>query len=149
MPASDGLAPPVGYSGWWVALGVALLVLVLAWYAWVFWHTRAPRPRPAARDLDDVRRRYLAQIDEVGTLVARGELWARAAHQRLSSIVRAFVSETGQPVSAATLSELTRRGPAPLADLVRGYYPSEFAPGAASDPTAAAAAARQLVSTWR
>lgn len=142
---------PVSYPGWlwWVAIVPPLVVL--AWYlgVWLWAHGRfAPRrsvapisPREAA----------LARLDEIATEFAAGEISLREAHQRISEIVRSYVSAVGTvDARVLDLEQLRVTGPEGVADLVALVYPPEFAPGDEGSPAErlvpAMAKARAVVS---
>lgn len=150
------LYPPVQYEWWWLALAVAVLV-VLAAGAWLVWAlTRPPRERPepvASLDsrLDELRRTHLAMIDDVARRYAARELPPREANAELSRIARAFVNDyTGVETPVLSLAELQARGMSPeLIDAVRRhFYPSLYADGPPIDPVASAEAARRVVTGW-
>lgn len=150
------LYPPVQYEWWWLALAVAILV-VLAAGAWLVWAlTRPPRERPepvASLDarLDALRREHLDLIDSVEARYAARRLRPREANAELSRITRAFVNEyTGVETPVLSLAELQARGLSPeLIDAVRRhFYPSLYAEGPPIDPVASAEAARRVVTGW-
>ena len=159
---------PLGYSGWfpWAAFG--LLVLVAAWYAYVFRSTRrrpagrqavqvpAP-PAVAAPDLARLRRDYLERIDAVDREAAAGIRSGRSAHQELSLLIRSFVRDaSGVDATRMTLAELravSAAGPAAhgvqaAADAIAALYPAAFAAGSAPGAADAARTAREVVRAW-
>lgn len=154
MRASDGLVGPVGYSGWWLVLGIGLLAAIVLWYGWVFWSTRKSAGERRARprvDARDARERSLAEIDEVAARADRHEISVREAHQRLSAIVRGYAGAVAPaPVPAVTMTraELDEHGLTDIAALVGDYYPKEFDRVETGDIGSALAAARALVSAW-
>jgi hypothetical protein len=154
-----GLADPVAYSRWWLPLAVALPVVVVVFYAGVTWRTRKvrePAGRPT-RPLSAVRTEHLALLDRLENDVRAGRLTPREAHQRVSRIVRSFVTTVG-PVDArtATLADLRADGADPdlpdLADLLGRLYPPSFAPEDEGRPgerlDGALRHARTLVGAW-
>ncbi|MDN4646329.1 hypothetical protein [Arthrobacter sp. PsM3] len=168
MTSVDGdFFGPLGYSGWfpWTALG--LLVLVAAWYAFVFLSTRrrpaaqdAARPVPfAAPDLDRLRRDYLQRIDAVDREAAAGTRTSRSSHQELSLLIRSFVRDaSGVDATRMTLAELRAEGPPAgnqptrglpaAADAIAAMYPAEFAALPAPGVPDAARTAREVVRSW-
>lgn len=153
MPGDNGFFPPAQYSPWWAALGVALLVLVIAWYFVVPWLTRATpiisdaAARAAMGPI--VRERYVEAIEDVGLRYDRAELTSRQAHQKLSTLVRAFAHESsGYPASAMTLSELRQLGLPGLTAAVERFYPAEFGTAGTGSVPAAVIDARQVVLEW-
>lgn len=113
---------PLEASAWvpWAALG--LLVLVAAWYAYVFLSTRrrsvaqqvTRTPEPPAvvvPDLARLRRDYLERIDAVDREAAAGTRPGRSAHQELSLLIRSFVRDaSGVDATRMTLAELRAVG---------------------------------------
>lgn len=149
--------PPVGYSGWWVALGVVALTAVVLLLAWALLPRRRPHRRPrrsrgsrAGRvDLVALRRAHLAQIDQVEQDWRAGRLGTRHAHQRLSTVVRAYAgSAAGVPAGSMTSSDLDASGLPEVSATVHGYYPGEFDLPGTGDVGSAASRARELVGSW-
>ncbi|WP_437582271.1 hypothetical protein ACSAGD_08375 [Paramicrobacterium sp. CJ85] len=151
MPGDNGYYPPIGYSGMWPLIAVGILVLIAAWYlfVWLF-----PRPKKVARSVQrpipgDLVARYQGLIDDIERAHASGELQTRAAHQKLSVLVRAFAEErSGAPISAMTLADLDEANLTGLAETVRSYYPAEFAPETSGGLAHALQRARQVVVPW-
>ena len=160
---------PLAYSGWFPWAGLGLLVLIAAWYAYIFRSTRrrtaAHRPpqTPAAPgaavpDLARLRRDYLQRIDAVDREAAAGTRSGRSSHQELSLLIRSFVRDaSGVDATRMTLAELQAVGPAAgpaahgvpaAADAIAALYPAAFAAAPASDVPDAARAAREVVRLW-
>jgi len=154
MPSPAGLHPPLAYWTLWlilaaVAFGLSLFVLAVAGVERPRRRPRAKRAKAAAAVTPDVRRKYLALIDQVAADVRAG-LSSRDAHQRLAGLVRGFVGEaSGRPVQDATLAELGERGLPEVAAVIARLYPAEFERDAYADPAAAIAQAREVVAQWR
>lgn len=162
MLAAD--APPPGfyapdpYAGRWLWVGVGVLALVVAWYAFVWWSTRARTValvspvRPVARDrLAELRADYTRRIDDVLARAAAGEIGQRRAHQQLSVLVRHFVQEvSGIAAPTMTLTDLTAGGArlTPVSEVVGELYPGEFGPHETSTLAAAGTVAKQVVARW-
>jgi len=154
MPADD-LYPPIHHGAWWVVVGIVLLVAVTAWLWWVWWTTRPPAgpagpPQPVrGRALDELRRSYLARIDEVATAHGAGRMATRDAFQALSPLVRRFAFEaSGFPAHVKSLAELEREHPGELPAAVAVLYPDEFADAVRGDVSTGVARARQLIGGW-
>ncbi|MBC7590301.1 MAG: hypothetical protein H7226_04560, partial [Salinibacterium sp.] len=149
----------------WGIIGFVLLVLVAAWYVFLFFSTRASRvPDPVIeqpdfanpRTTETVRAHYLELIAETRSAHASGSLDAREAHHQLSQIVRSYVSEReGKQTMQMTLADLRATEFTPLTEAVEKLYPGSFGTGgrdalaAAASVDRAADDARRLVSTWR
>jgi hypothetical protein len=123
MQDDSGFYGPLLYQDVWLWLGVVLLVVVAAWYAWLF----LPSPRRAVTaaappDVEGLRASCLAAIDAVAADVDAGTLGERDAHQRLSFLVRDWA--------------------------VAGIYPAEFAPTTSASIRESADAARRAVLEW-
>ena len=159
MRAAD--APPPGfyapdpYAARWLWVGIGVLALVAAWYAWVWWSTREKKvvvpPRITSDRLSRLRADYTRQIDLVLERAAAGEISQRRAHQQLSVLVRHFVQEvSGIHAPTMTLSELTATGErlTPVSQVVGQLYPGEFGPHEAQTLAGAGAVAKQVVARW-
>ncbi|MFC8923811.1 hypothetical protein [Cellulosimicrobium sp. NPDC057127] len=167
MPV-DELVDPVGYPGWWTAVGVGVLLAAAAIVALVLWWTRAsaqekaagPAARPPAAGPSDpygpLRAEYGRRLDLVEERYRAGELDERALHLALSAEVRGFASgRTGQDASSMTLSEIQQLADAAhLTPVIARYYRPSFAdhdndPRArATDAEDSIARARAVVRTW-
>ncbi|MFJ4108836.1 hypothetical protein [Oerskovia enterophila] len=139
MP-DDELYAPVLYSGWWGALGVLLLLLVVGWIVFAFLSTRAsaeekaqpPAPRLPTGPYDPyagLRAEFEAHLDAVEQRYLAGELDERGLHLALSKEVRGFASgRLGVDASVLTLSEIERMtGTQHLTRLIARYYRPSFA----------------------
>ncbi|WP_125775489.1 hypothetical protein [Antribacter gilvus] len=143
MPG-DELLPPVGYSGWWTAAGLGLILLSLALVAAVIWFTRASAAEkeaqrfavpPAAggrHHLDPhagIRDKYTRTLSELRQRYESGELDRRAVHHALAREMRAFAAERlDRDVSTLTLAQIAELdGAKKLTDLISRYYRPEFA----------------------
>jgi hypothetical protein len=154
-------APPPGfyapdpYADRWLWIGLGLLALVAAWYAWVWWSTREKRvvvpPRVTTDRLTRLRADYTRQIDLVLDRAAGGEITQRRAHQQLSVLVRHFVQEvSGIHAPTMTLTELNARGTrlTPVSEVVGTLYPGEFGPRETATLVGAGDVAKQVVARW-
>lgn|GEM_PF-575498 len=153
----DQVQAPVTYSWWVWAVGVALLVLIAAWYAWLMWWTRtrppAPQePAPAVEPgvLDRKRAGYAAEIDVAHAAYVAGETDLRALYLEMNRIIRDFATvRTGVNASPLTASELAslHRG-----DLVAGVVALQnepaFAAHSGPDVNASVARAKEIIGSW-
>ncbi|GAA2491790.1 hypothetical protein [Terrabacter carboxydivorans] len=159
MHAAD--APPPGfyapdpYAARWLWIGIGLLVLVAAWYAWVWWSTRERKVVVPARVTPDrlsrLRADYTRQIDLVLGRASAGEISQRRAHQQLSVLVRHFVQEvSGIDAPTMTLTELNARGSrlTPVSEVVGTLYPGEFGPRETATLAGAGTVAKEVVARW-
>ena len=155
MPGGEFL-PPVQYLPWWGLLGFLLLVVVAAWWVFVFVSTRRSRvPDRAGSEVpfgpavEVIRKRYLGLIDETRVAYLSGGLPDREAYQRLSMLMRSYVEEReGTRTVTLTLKELRTTPLRPLTEAVARLYPGAFGPGRAGSVAQALDDARGLVSSW-
>ncbi|MBE1551215.1 hypothetical protein GGC64_005275 [Mycobacterium sp. OAS707] len=144
--------PP--YSQWWLWLALALILLVIAWYAGVFVWTlpsRQLRRLPVIRSLHGfvLRRRFTRSIGAAVAGHRSGSLTAAAAGTRISQTLRSFLHQaTGTPVQymhveAIMASELAAAGPvfAALNDV-------QFNSDSHEDMADLANKAEELIRTW-
>jgi hypothetical protein len=156
MPGGE-FFPPVQYQPWWGLLGFLILVLVVAWWVFVFASTRASRatreagaPDPSGPAVETIRRRYLGLIDETRAAYARGELHDREAYHQLSMLLRSYVEEReGTRTVTMTLKDLRATPLTPLSDAVARLYPGAFSPAYTGTVAQAVDEARGLVTSWR
>ena len=156
MQADRDIYPPLHYSQVWAWTGLALLALVLVWYAYVFLRTRKPlRPQRAPRltppsDLAGLKEAYLQKIDAVRADLEAGLLSARESHQELSLLVRRFVLDaTGVDAPRMTLAELHAHPLPAAAEAVRRIYPGEFGAEPLPPVDESAETARRAVRQWK
>lgn len=152
MQDDAGFYSPLQYQPQWLWLGLALVLLIGVWYAWIL---RPIRKKATAHHttvvphLETLRSTCLAAINATALEADAGRLPERDAHQRLSFLVREFAeAATGLPVTSMTLEDLHRHDLKELAGGVAGIYPNEFAPLPVDSVRQSAAAARQLVLAW-
>ena len=139
MP-DDELYAPVLYSGWWAALGVLLLLLVVGWVVFAVLSTRASAQEKALSAPPDLvsgpydpyaglRAEFESRLAGVEQRYLAGELDERALHLALSREVRGFASgRLGVDASVLTLSEIERlTGAQHLTRLIARYYRPSFA----------------------
>lgn len=140
MP-DDELYAPALYSGWWAALGVVLVLLVVGWVVFALVSTRASAqekasrfapPRSVAGPYDPfagLRAEFESRLDAVEATYLAGGLDERGLHLALSKEVRGFASgRLGVDASVLTLSEIERMtGTQHLTRLIARYYHPSFA----------------------
>ena len=164
MP-SDELYPPVAYSWWVPALGLLLLLLVVAWFIVVFRRTRRVAPTDAVDDAPrhaDVPSRarvdpyralrdvHLARLGDVERRRAAGEISSREAHLELSAIARSFgTARTGTDMTVLTVREVRALGGASrMSALLDRLSPGAFAPRSKRTVSTSIAQARAVIDTW-
>lgn len=155
MQDDAGFYSPLQYQPHWLWLGIVLVFLIGAWYAWILLSGRkkAPAhpgaPAPRSPNLESLRTVCLAAIDATATDADAGRLPERDAHQKLSLLVREFAgAATGLPMTSMTLEDLHRHEFKDLASGIAGIYPNEFAPVPVHSVRHSAEAAREVVRAW-
>lgn len=156
MPgAENGFFPPVDYSGWWVALAVAIIAVIIAFFVLVPLLTRARERQPEPVDTSwipapvSIREKYVELIGEVEQSHRRGELTIRGAHQRLSMLLRFFAYESsGIDAPQMTLADLRETRATPLSDAVARLYPGAFREVERGSVDEASDMARRVVQSW-
>ena len=156
MPDGEFL-PPVQYLPWWGLLGFLLLVVVAAWWVFVFVSTRRSRvPEregstvPSGPAVEVIRKRYLGLIDETRVAYLSGALPDREAYQRLSLLMRSYVEEReGTRTVTLTLKDLRGTAFTPLTEAVARLYPGAFGPDESRTVAQALDRARGLVTSWK
>lgn len=144
---------PAAYSTWVWVVGLALLVAIVAWYAWVLWWTRR---RPAPDPADDpgrwssLRETSLGRVDAAERRFRDGEADLRALALDLNRIMREFsTARLGRDTTSLTVSEIAELdGTDRLADLLRGYSEPAFAYDSDAEALAATARAREVIGAW-
>ncbi|SDW47885.1 hypothetical protein SAMN04487912_10367 [Arthrobacter sp. cf158] len=152
MQDDAGFYAPLHYQQHWLWLGLMLVVLMVVWYLWLLWPTGKKVPvnhRTTVLDLNALQTACLTHIEATLEDVDAGRLPGRAAHQRLSFLVRNFAAAaTGLPVTSMTLEELRHHGLDHLATGIATIYPNEFAPVPIQSVRRSAETARQVVLEW-
>ncbi|MFF1251546.1 hypothetical protein ACFVYC_03520 [Pseudarthrobacter sp. NPDC058329] len=154
MQADPGFHGPLQYSPLWLWAGLALLLLVAAWYVFLFTATRPPRPRSEEAsapltDLPGLKAAYLQRITDVEQHAAAGNLPARTAHQEISLLLRRFVRDaTGVDAPRMTHADLAAHPLPAAAAAIAALYPGEFGHEPLPAVAASAATAREAVHSW-
>jgi len=156
MPGGE-FFPPVQYQPWWGLLGFLIIVVVIAWWVFVFVSTRKSRvPAPVTETAPHgpgvaaIRKRYLGLIDETRAAYAKGELHDREAYHQLSMLLRSYVEEReGMRTVTMTLKDLRGTTLTPLSDAVARLYPGAFSADYQGTVAQAVDEARGLVTSWR
>ena len=127
---------PAFFSPIWVVLALLSVFLIVIIYVLIFFVTRKKQIKtlahlsvsePVVVDLQAIRAKYLAMVDEVVAQFDSGKLKASETHQQLSLIVRRFFTEAYKfRAEFLTLSDLKKTNKKALAAAIEKYYPSEF-----------------------
>ncbi len=142
-------------SGWMILGGVILLVSALL-FVMICVFKRAPKKKKPEKpkvlnkpQAFYIREKALLSIDKISFELAGSAIDTRESYQRLSMVMRTFVSEmTGRNVTALTLSELKKMGLGSLAGLIENCYAPEFALKTQADFKTDAEKAKWMVKTW-
>ncbi|MBC7764522.1 hypothetical protein H7Y29_02305 [Microbacteriaceae bacterium] len=159
MQDAKELLPLVTYLPVRIVVGCVVVGIVLVWTVWVIWSTRHRKIRTisnlgpknmAPKDITTLKKKYLGLIDEVERQVVTKQLAARTAHQKLSLTVRLFAFEaSGFRAQVMTLADIEKGQFPMLSDVIKTYYPNEFASVMHGTVGDALQQARQVVSSWQ
>ena len=157
-PAPVAPYPPMEYSWPWLAIALALVVIIAAWYLLLPILARfqlrkrelPPVPGiPPLTGLAPARRAALARIAAVEKGVAATTLHIREAHLELSAILREFAfAVTGIDARAMTLTELRASSFHSIAEVVAQYYPIAFQVTEHTALGNSAELARGVIESW-
>jgi hypothetical protein len=145
---------PTPYSPWWLWLGLALIFIVIAWYATVFvWTMSSARLRriPVIRSVhaEVLRRRFIRYIRRIDVCHRAGELSKAEAGMQISRALRSFLHQaTGTPaqymhVEAIFGSDLAAAGP-----LLSKLNDVQFNTGSPAKISDVGEAAEELIRAW-
>ncbi len=162
MPAADPAPvapyPPMEYSWPWLAIALAIIAVIVAWYFLLPILARfqlrkrqlPPVPDiPALTGLVPARRAALARIAAVEKGVTAKTLPIREAHLDLSAILREFAfAVTGIDARAMTLTELRASNFHSIAEVVAQYYPIAFQVTEHTALGNSAELAREVIESW-
>lgn len=156
-PNPGEVMPLVGYSPFWLVLGIAILALIAAFYVLVLLFTAGrtksakfeEKPEPPV-DLEKLQHEGYTKIAEIETASMNGSLDTKAAHEQLSAVVREYVAEaTGIPTDHMTLSDLRNTELRGTARAVEQFYPAVFGPEPQQDLAKSIHMAREVLAGWR
>ncbi|MGE2732317.1 hypothetical protein ACQI4F_22865 [Mycolicibacterium vaccae] len=146
---------PPGYSAWWLALGVALLLLVIAWYTVIF-VTTLPSERlrrmPGIGDLHArvLRHRYARTAAAVGRRHDAGELTDQQAGAELSRTLRSFLHQaTGRPAQYMHVHAIADSELRPAAPLLDALGTARFDRSSTPDLTRLSRETEEMIRSWR
>ncbi len=133
---SELMNGPFYYSFVWLLIGLLFLGIAIGIIVFIFYVTRKKeikslanlKPQePKVIDLDALKAKYLAMVDEVERLFKNHTTKASVAHQQLSLIVRLFYYEAlGFHADILTLTDLKKSRHEHLTQVIEEYYPDEF-----------------------
>jgi hypothetical protein len=127
---------PFYYSFIWLIVGILFLGLAVAIVALIFYATRKKeiktianlKPQaPKVIDIEALKAKYLAMVDEAERQFNNHKTKASKAHQQLSLIARLFYYEAlGFHADILTLADLKKSRHERLTQTIEKYYPDEF-----------------------
>jgi hypothetical protein len=140
----------------WMILGGVVLIISVVLFVMIFVFRKAPKkvkqraPKPMGKPQTFYyREKALISIDKINFELSRSGIDTRESYQRLSLVMRTFVSEmTGRNFTSLTLSELKQMGLGSLAALIENCYAPEFALKTQADFKQDADKAKWMVRTW-
>ena len=139
---------------WVLIIGIALLVLIVGWYVFVFRYTRERPATPERRGRRDqwasLRSTTLEEVDAAEERYREGEVDLRSLHLDLNHILRTFANgRLRMDTSSLTVSELARlEGTDRLTDLLSDYQEPAFAVDSDAEALSATNSARAVISQW-
>jgi hypothetical protein len=145
---------PTPYSPWWLWCGLALILLVIAWYTAVLvWTLSSEQLRriPVIRSIHGavLRRRFTRSIRRIDARHKAGELSRAEAGTQISRTLRSFLHQaTGTPaqymhVESIVASDLAAAGP-----LFSALNDAQFNAGSPVNVGDVGVAAEELIRTW-
>lgn len=145
---------PTPYSGWWLSLAVALILLVICWYTAVFvWTLPAERLRrlPVIRSWHArlLRRRFARTIGAIAAQHRRGALSASQAAAQISRTLRSFLHQaTGTPAQYMHVETIAAGALAAAAPVFEALNDAQFNTASPVDVEQTGSAAQELVRAW-
>ena len=145
---------PAPYSPWWLWFGLALILLVIAWYATVFvWTMPSEQLRriPLIRKIHSkvLRRRFIRSIRSIDARYRAGEVSKAEAGMQISRTVRSFLYQaTGSPAQYMHLEAIVASDLAPSGRLFSELNDAQFNAGSAVNVSDVGEAAEELIRTW-
>mgnify|MGYP000853342413 CR=1 FL=1 len=149
----------------WTWLGIGLVVLVIAWWAFAtVFAARRAKPLPNAPEVpkavaplaltgdpyEPLRAFFLRRIDGIEKRWEAGELDNRTVHLELAGQLRNFASQrVGVDASTLTLAEIRGTGAVRrLLPMIRKFHEPSFARESTADPRESLEQARRVVGEW-
>ena len=145
---------PSPYAASWLWLGLALLILVIAWYVGiVVWTLPAHRLRaiPAVRSVHSklLRRKFVRAIRSIDRQYRAGDMSAAEASRQLSRTLRSFLHQaTGTPAQYMHVKSIQSGDLAEAAPLFASLNDAQFNTASPVDVSQAGASAEELIQSW-
>ena len=143
----------------WLIIGGCIFLVSVFFFVLLFKFGKNPRkkrvktPKPPKPPIPPteamIRNKAINSIDRIIFELSRGNIDIRESYQRMSMVMRIFVTElTGKDVTALTLTDLEKHGQTKLAELIEKWYAPEFAMKTKADFMGDAKQAKRMVKTW-
>ena len=145
---------PTPYSPWWLWFGLALLLVVVAWYTAVFvWTLPSEQLRriPAIRSIhrNVLRRRFIRSIKRIDARHRAGELSRAEASTQIGRTLRSFLHQTtGTRAQYMHLDAIAASDLAAAAPLFSALNDAQFNTGSPVNVADAGKSAEELIRTW-
>jgi hypothetical protein len=145
---------PSPYAASWLWLGLALLILVIVWYAGVFmWTLPADRLRsiPWIRSVHSklLRRRFSRAIATIDGRYRAGELTAAEASRDMSRTLRSFLHQaTGTRAQYMHVDRINSSELAEAAPLFAALNDAQFNAASPVDVSEVGSTAEELIRSW-
>ncbi|MET0702680.1 MAG: hypothetical protein ABWY93_23755 [Mycobacterium sp.] len=145
---------PSPYSSWWLWVAVVLLLVLIGWYAAVFFFTVPGRqirdlPVVGATRSELLKRRFARAVHAIGDRYRAGELAAAPAAEAVSRELRAFLHQaTGARAEYMQVDDIAAGRLAPAAPLLTELIDAQFNADSAVDVGAVSDSAEELIRAW-
>lgn len=138
MNDEGSLLPPAQYDFIWPLLAIALVVMAVIFYVFLFVATKKVKPEPivqmlprtasSVERLSLIKNKYAQKVIHIQTAHNEGKLSTRKAFQALSINLRNFTHEySGTGAHAMSLTDLyDTQAPKLLLEKIQNYYPLAF-----------------------
>jgi hypothetical protein len=148
------VSSPVPYASWWLWFGVALLILVIAWFVGVFvWTLPADRLRsiPWVRTLHAklLRRKFTRAVRSIDQRYRAGELSAAQAGGQMSRTLRSFLHQaTGTRAQYMHVDNIRSSDLVETAPLFADLNDAQFNGASSVQVSQVGSRAEELIRSW-
>ena len=139
----------------WLLLATIFLISAfgLLYYSWRKYTSPKEKKlivkKPPKKTANEIRKIYLAKLNELENNIRNTDVDNREAYQKLSTIIRMFVYEmTGISVQNCTLEEIRPLRIPRLTRLVEEYYEPEFSSEDLGDALKSLSKTRKEIESW-
>jgi hypothetical protein len=145
---------PTPYSSWWLWVAVLLVLVLIGWYAVVFFLTVPGRqirnlPVIGATRIELLKRRFGRAVHAIGDRHRAGELAAAPAAEAVSRELRAFLHQaTGTRAEYMQVDDIAAGRLAPAAPVLTELIDAQFNADSTVDVGSASDSAEELIRTW-